>query len=515
MDDLTGGAELLLTWASIFYLLIGLLTGFVVGVLPGFQGASGAALLLPFAISLPLEHALLMMVGIYAGATYSGAVPAILMNVPGTAGAAATGLDGWPMAQQGRAEEAIGIARMASAIGGVIGVTLIVSSIGTFTKLALTFGSREIFAIAIVGLLMIGSLVGENAWKGVLAGLFGVLISMVSASPLTGQPRLTFGFLELYEGVPFIPVLIGLFAYSQMFALAIETTLMKGEAAPMAIAAEATTRQRLQGTIGRVIGGAATTFRYPRTLIRSSIIGTVIGVVPGAGAAIANFVSYGAAKRASKTPERFGTGHPEGVVASEAADNGVTGGTLVPTLTLGLPGSASAAVMLAALILHGVQPGPRVMVTHGPEAYAILLGLGLASILIIPLGILLATPMTLILKVKPAILVPTILLASTVGVFAFRSSMFDVGLALMFGVIGLFMIKNGYSVVPLVLGLILGPLAERNFIRSLSIGQDSVGYFFGSTSTRVIWAAVVVLLVSNFVRRYRKRQAGASTPAAV
>lgn len=244
--------------------------------------------------------------------------------------------------------------------------------------------------------------------------------------------------------------------------------------------------------------------------MRSSILGTIIGIVPGAGAAVANFLAYGGAKRASKEPELFGKGNPEGVVASETADNAVTGGTLVPTLTLGVPGSASAAIMLAALVLHGVQPGPRVMATHGSEVYAVLLGLLVASLAIVPVGILLAAPMALILRIRPAVLVPVICLLSAVGVYAIRSSVFDVGLAVLFGLVGLLLRVNGYPLVPIVLGVILGPLAERNFLRALSIGRDSWQYFVGSTTSRILWALIVGLMLSNVVRAVRSRQSSRS-----
>lgn len=518
VENLVDGLGMLFQADSLLYLLLGLLAGFVVGVLPGFQGASGAALMLPFTVPLSLEHALLVLVGIYAGATFSGSVPAILLNVPGTAGAAATAIDGYPMGQKGRAEEAIGIARMSSAIGGTVGLLLIISFIGVLSSLALTFGSREMFAVAIIGLLMIGSLLGYQPLKGILAGLLGVLISMMSASPVTGQPRVTFGFAELYQEVPFIPVLIGLFAFSQMFAMAIERSLITDVSGLKQLeerrraAAAGGVRGRLAHVLKEALSGVGTTFRYPRTLLRSSVMGTVVGVVPGAGSAVANFLSYGAAKRASRDPESFGKGNPEGVVASEAADNAVTGGTLVPTLTLGVPGSASSAIMLAALVLHGVRPGPQVMETHGAEAYAVLLGLLVASLAILPVGIVLAAPMAQVLRVPPAILVPTICVLSSAGVFAVRRSLFDVGLAILFGVLGLLLRSNGFPLVPVVLGLILGPLAERNFIRALSIGQDSVGYFFDSLAAQILWGALAVLIVSAFIRDRRGRRQAERPP---
>lgn len=501
-DDIFAGLDLLMQTQALLYLVGGLVAGFVVGVLPGFSGANAAALVLPFSIGLSTEVSLILMAGIYAGASFAGAIPAILMNVPGTAGAAATAVDGYPMARAGRAELAIGIARMASSLGGVLSMMVVLLIIGPLGDLALGFGAREMFVVALFGLTVIAAVVGDSFRKGMVSALLGLLIAAMSASPQTAQPRFTMGFLGLYDAVPFVPAIIGLFAITQMFLLAPRKYLLDP-----AIAAEMAENQGgLKHQLSELWEGIRTTLRYPGVVLRSSTIGLLLGCIPGVGTAVANFISYGETKRRSKDPSQFGKGAHQGVIASEACDNAVTGGTMVPTMTLGIPGSGTAAVMLGALYLHGVQPGPRVLVTHGPEMYAVLLGLLLASILILPLGIVLATPLAQIIKVKPSILTPIVLMLCVIGAFAIRSSWFDAGLAVAFGVLGYLMRIRGYPVVPLVLALILGPIAENNFMRAWLLSNGEVGYFFGSPTALFMWSLFFITVAAQLVQQVKRKR---------
>lgn len=511
MENILAGMELLLAPGPIFWLVFGIVAGFLVGALPGFSASNAAALALPFSIALSTESALILMAGIYAGASFAGAVPAILMNTPGTAGAAATALDGYPMARAGHAERAIGIARMASAVGGVISAVLILIVIGPMSSIALNFGARELFIVGLFGLVIIASVIGDNVRKGLIAGFLGLLIASMSASPLTAEPRFTLGFIELYDEVPFVPAVIGLFALTQMFILASQNQLTEADRdLPLGDEeGQASISQRIKTSLAEVWDGIRITLRYPVDIFRSSLLGMFMGIIPGVGTAVANFVSYAVARRRSRTPEDFGKGSPQGIIASEACDNAVTSGTLVPTLTLGIPGSATAAIMLAALYLHGVQPGPRVMVSNTGEAYAVLLSMLVASVLILPLGILLATPMVYIIRVRVAFLVPAVILLCVVGSFAVRNSMFDAGLALVFGLLGLLMRQFGYPAVPLILGLVLGPIIESNLLRALALGNNSVGYFFGSTYALVLWTMLAALIIFNLTRFIRGRNSEA------
>jgi putative tricarboxylic transport membrane protein len=512
VDAILSGLELLMQPAALLWMTAGLVAGFVVGVLPGFQSANATAIALPFSLFIPVEQALLLMVGIYCGAAFAGGVPAILVNVPGTASAAATALDGYPMRLQGRAAEAIGIARMASTLGGVISMVIILGLMGPLAGLALNFGAREMVLVVAFGILIIGGLVNESPLKGIFSAVLGMLIAAMSASPVSGASRFTMGFIELYEGIPIVPALIGLFAFTQMILLsgqsAMEIPRLQGlDSADTSHGATGVRRLFRETT-----AGMRTTFRYPRTILRSSIVGMLIGIAPGGGTSVGSFLGWTMARRVSKDPSSFGKGNPEGVVACETADNAVTGGTLVPTLALGIPGSASAAIMLAALVMHGITPGPRVLTDYAPEAYSVLLGVLLASALILPLGILLAAPMTLITKASPKVLVPLLLVVSVAGVFATRNQMFDVGLALVFGVLGYVMLKFGIPVIPMVLGLILGPLGERYLLRSLELGRYEVSYFFESPLAIGLWVLLLGVVVASIVKIVRGKQEPAPEP---
>lgn len=508
-DEIESGLELLLQPAPLLFLLLGLTVGFVVGVLPGLSTSNTAALLLPFSIGLPLESSLVLIVSIYAGAAFAGAVPAILLNVPGETGSAVTAIDGYPMAQRGEAGFAIGIARMASVLGGLISGVTVLLLLQPLGDLALQFGAREMFVVVLLGFVVASSIMGPSVRKGVLAGVLGLLIATVGASPLTAQNRFTFDVVALYEGVPFIPALIGAFAVSEMLLLA-------GAADPTRPGIHSAGLGTVRKQLADAVQGVRTTLAHPVAVLRASVIGIFLGVIPGIGTSIANFISYSFAKRQSKRPEEFGKGSPQGVIAAESCDNAVTSATLVPTLTLGIPGSATMAVILAAFYLQGVQPGPRVLTTNSAEAYAVVLAILLASLLILPLGVLLAGPLTLISRVPTAYLVPGVLFVSLAGAFATRFSLFDVGLTLAFGVFALLMRLHGYPVIPLVLGLILGPLGEEYLLRGLALGNGNVAYFFDSTVAKILWglllAMIGYLLVSGRKRTARTSRQEAGRP---
>lgn len=498
LDTIADGFGLLLQPMPLLWLVAGLCLGFLVGVLPGLSTSNTAALLLPFAIGLPTESSLILIVSIYAGAQFGGAVPAILVNVPGEAGAAVTALDGYQFTKRGEPALAIGIARMAAAIGGVVGGVVVLVLLGPLGQFALTFGARELFVVILLGFLVASSLMGESVRKGLLVGLLGLLLATVGGGPVTGQERFTFGVLELYEGISFIPALVGLFAVSEMLIL---VARHRGNGTELDVPTNSL-RQELR----EAIRGARETLRHKKVVGQSNALGVVLGLIPGIGTTIASFVSYSFAKRRSKTPERFGKGTPEGVIAAEACDSSAVGATMVPTLTLGIPGSATMAVVLASLYLQGIQPGPQVLISHGAEAYAAILALIVASILIMPLGVLLASPLAMVTKVPAKYLVPCVLLACFAGAFAVRYSLFDVGVAILFGVLGLVLRLNGYPVIPMVLGLVLGPLAEENLLRSLELGNNSIGYFFGSTTAIVLWLLLAAAAVYLFRQNRKAKQ---------
>lgn len=513
MGDLLAGVDLLLQLGVVLLIIAGLLGGFIVGVLPGVGGPTAAALVLPLTIGMPLHHGLILMVSIYAGSQFGAAVPAILVNIPGDAGSAATALDGHPMAMAGRAAEAIGIARMASVLGGVISCVAVILLLEPLSRVALLVGTREMFVVGLLSLLVIGTVVGDVPRKGILAALVGMLAATMAASPQTATPRFNLGYLELYEGIPIVPAMVGLFAFSQVFWLASHRRKALSDAADRTSDGPGGGRSRtsmilseLRSTFAKAFAGVAATLRLPRAVLQSTAIGLLIGAVPGAGSSVGSFMAYGAARRSSREPQNFGRGAPDGIVASEAADNAAAGGVLVPTLTLGVPGNATAALLLAAFYLHGIIPGPQVMQNYGAEAYSLLLGLLVASLLILPLGILVAAPLNYIVRFPLALLVPAIMLFAFIGVHSGRNLVFDIGLAVLLGVVGWIMRLHGYPVIPMVLGLILGPIVEVNFIRAVALSGGDHTYFFASPTVVILWILLAAVLVLAAVRS-RRRQA--------
>lgn len=503
MPELIGGLLILVTPAVLVALVLGVTAGFAIGILPGFGGGSAAAVVLPFALLFPIETVLAFLIGIYVGSQFGGSIPAILLNVPGTGSDAATALDGYPMTQAGQAERAIGIARTASVIGGAMAALLCLALLPLLGRVAIQFGSIEMLLIGATGLTIVATIVGDDPVKGLVAALLGISVSLMASDPITGNPRFTFDRPELFDQIPFIPVVIGGFAIAQMLVLS-------GQRTPIAQLAEATSSvlEKAKRSTRDFLGGIRATLSYPRDLVRSILISVGIGVIPGAGTSISTFASYAAARRASKTPERFGKGAEEGVLASEASDSATAAGTLVPTLTLGIPGGATSAIMLSAMIAQGIPPGPRFMAEHAPQAYSVLLGILLASLLILPLSLLLAVPMSYITRVNPSVLVPVVMVVGLIGAFASRGYMFDMTVALIVGVGALLMRVAGYPIVPLIFGFILGPMIESNFLRSLRLGDNDPMYFLlpERPIAKVLWVLFIAAVAFNVMATVRQRR---------
>jgi putative tricarboxylic transport membrane protein len=510
---LEAGWHLIANPTCVLVMIIGLTIGFIAGVLPGFSGPNAAALLLPISLHYPPSIALALIISIYAGTTFGGTIPAILINVPGEGGSAATALDGYPMARAGKAQLAIGIARMASVLGGVIGVAIAIALIHPISTIAVRIGPPELFVVSMIGVTVCATLIGDNVAKGLTVAFLGMLISAMSVGPISAEPRLDFGIPELYDQVPLVAAVVGIFALSEMMLLpqqmgAIEdqpdysaTDNRKPAVGMMAVVL------RLLGldNIPEIIRGVRVTLSYPGAVLQGSLIGLMIGTIPGIGSSVSNLVAYGAAKRWSKEKEKFGKGHPVGIIASEASDNALAGGSLIPTLTLGIPGNATSAVMLAALYLYGIQPGPQFMTSHPGEAYGVLLAAMGSSILILPLGIILSAPLVYFTKIRMEILVPVTIFISVIGAFATNASMFDVSVALAFGLLTLLLRIFNYPIIPLFLGLILGPLAENNFVRSLALSRYDFKIFWQSTPSKALLALLAILLISGIVRNIRGR----------
>lgn len=477
-----GGAQYLFTWDTFLILVIGVVIGIVAGSIPGLSSSNTTAILLPLTLGMTTQGALVFLGAIYVGCQYGGSVPAILFKTPGTTGAGATTLDGYPLARQGKATYALGISLTASCIGGAIAAFVALFVIKPSAQIALKFGPAEIFLLALLGIAIIVTSSEKNMAKGLLAGATGLLIATMSADPTLGRPRLTFGLIELFDSIPLIPALVGLFAYPSLIAL---------------VGEEAVSRKTDQaiGKLEQIVEGVRETFRHFGGVVRSALIGLFVGILPGAGIDVAAFLSYGQAKAWSKHPEKFGEGSPEGVLASEASNNAVAAGALVPSIALGIPGSSTTAIMLAALTLHGINPGPQVMGMYSNEVYALFLAVLIANILLWPFGFIYTRLVSKLSLTNTAYLVPGIFAICMVGSFATRGFMLDMYLFIIFGILGYIMTENGFPHVPLILGLVMGKIAEENFIVAFRLSKGSFGIFFKSGITKIMWVVIIGALV--------------------
>jgi putative tricarboxylic transport membrane protein len=469
----------------------GCLWGIFGGALPGISPSIAMALLLPLTYGMEPVAAIVLLASVYVGAEYGGSIPAILIRTPGTNAAAATTIDGYEMARQGKAGEALGISLMAGLIGGLFGLAVLVLATEPLAEVALAFTPMAYFALAVLGLSVIASLSGGSLLKGIIGACLGLLVATVGTDPVSGVPRFTFGSPDLLGGVRPILVMVGLFAVSEMLVQIGEPAWARAE--------KRDTRLKLPG------------LAMQRKLFRAQAIGcgigTFEGVTPGAGGTVAAFMAYNEAKRWSKTPEEFGRGSPEGVAAPESANNVVTATALVPLLSLGIPGSNSAAVLLGGFLIHGLQPGPMLF-EKAPEVVAGLYwGLLLANIAMLLLGLVILTPCLWLVNRPKPYLIAAILALVLSGVFAIEQSFFDVGLVLAAGVLGYLLRLCGVPTLPLVLGVVLGFMVESNYRRSLLIGGGDHAVFLEDTVAVILLSLALALSAWSLWREFGRKAA--------
>ena len=469
--------------------ILGVAVGIVIGALPGLTATMGVAILLPFTFGMDPVSGLLMISGVYFGGVYAGSITAILLRIPGTPAAAATAMDGYELTKQGKAGIALGTATCSSFIGGTISIFVLVFLSPMLANVALEFSASETFALAVFGLSIIASISGKSLVKGLIAGFLGLLVSTIGLDPMGGFPRYTGGYPDLMS-VPFIPVMIGLFAASEAFKSIAESEAIRNKAAEL----------------GRIIPTWATFKSLIGTILRSTGLGIFIGSIPGAGADIAAFVAYGEAKRFSKHPENFGKGELSAVAACESGANGCTGGALLPMLTLGIPGDAVTAVMLGALTLQGLQPGPLLFKDHADMVFTLFAGMLFCYVVMFLLGLGSLRFIGKILQMPKSVLTPLILALSIVGTYAINNSTFDIGIMLMAGVIGFFMQKFDFPPSPIVLALIMGPMAEANFRRALSLSNGSYDFLYTRPITAAFLGLAIISLLFPFVRKLLARR---------
>lgn len=470
--------------------------GLIVGGIPGFSAANTIIILMPLTLAMDLQTGLVFMVTLYCAARMGAGIPAILVNIPGTAGAAATPLDGYPMAKMGKGQQALSISFVASCIGGLLTTLIALATMPILARVGFYMHSVEMIVVMLFGISLIASIAAQDILKGLIAGFFGLMIGGIGTDVVYATPRGTMGFLELYDGVPLIPALVGLFAVSEAFLIIEKRVIISEDAEPK------------HPNWHDTIEGVNIALRRWWHITWTSLIGLVIGVIPGAGASIASFVAYQQSRAFSKTPEKYGTGHPEGLIAPESANNGVTSGTLVPLLVLGIPGGATAAIMLVVMQFHGVSFGPSLFENQPKIGYGMFMAMALAYLMMFLTILPLSRYMSHVTTVPTTYLAPLIISFTLVGGFVPREYMFDMYLALVFGVIGYIARRTGYHVAAILIGVILGPLLETYFLRALKKSDGDVSVLFSSTLGNLLWAALAASLILPFYFEWRRKRKG-------
>lgn len=491
--------ELFLHILSMWWVIVpSIFLGLIVGAIPGFSAANTIIVLLPFTLVMDVEIGLIFMVALYCAARMGAGIPAILVNIPGTAGAAATPLDGYPMVKQGRGQEALAISFMSSTMGGILTTVIALLAMPMLARVGFYMHSVEMVVVMLFGISLIASVAAKDTLKGLIAGFFGLMIGSIGADHVYATPRGTMGFLELYDGIPLIPALVGLFAISEAF-LVIEGQDVLSRHGRERIATHSWAQT--------ILGVKITLSRWWH-VTWSSLIGLVIGVIPGAGASIASFVAYQQSRTFSRTPEAYGTGHVEGLIAPEAANNGVTAGTLVPLLVLGIPGGATAAIMMVVMQYQGVHTGPRLFMENPELGYGIFMAM-LVTYLLMALTILpLSRYLSRVTLVSTTLMSPMIIGFTLIGSFVPREYLFDMYLAFAFGIIGYIARKTGYHVAAILIGVILGPLLEQYMLRALKMSDGDVTVLFSSTLGNVLWLLLALTIITPYVLHLRRARQG-------
>ena len=483
--------------SSFIYMNLGLLAGVIFGCIPGLTVMLCLVLFLPFTYNLEAIDSFMFLLGIYCAGSYGGSISAILINTPGTPHAAATMLDGNPLAKRGLAQKALNIALEASTFGGIFSALVLLFLAPQVAKVALKFGASEIFILCVFGISIIAGVSGDSLAKGIISGCIGLFLSIIGMDVISGTFRFTLNNYNLYAGFDLVIVLIGLFALSETISNSNGSKEFK-----------ASTTMHLGKT--EKDRGKLTKAEYLRMLphvIKSSIIGVIVGVIPGTGASMASFFSYDRARKSSKHPEEFGNGSIEGIAAAESANNAVTGATLIPLLTLGIPGDAAVAILLGTLMANGLTPGPNLFQEHGLTLYAIMVGLVFINIFMYLQGKYLTGFFAKVTKIPSEILIPIIVVFCFAGSYSIKSSMFDLYISIAFGIIAYILVKLKFSTIPVLLGLVLGALTESNLRRTLIISQGSLSIFVKrpiSLAFLVVLVITIGFIVKENIARSRK-----------
>lgn len=482
MDVILQAITFVFQWQNLAALVAGTIYGIIIGVLPGLGPSAGMALAIPLVIKWHPATALIFMGALYKCSNYGGSITAILVNTPGDASNAATILDGYPMCEKGRGGVALALSASAAMVGGLIGMVFLIFAAPFLANFALRFGPAEYFLTALLALSIVAAVMQGATIKGLISAGLGLMLSTVGFDVITGHLRFTFGWAPVEDGIPLIQALVGLFAVTQALCLVESASAIS----------------RIGKLAGGFWEGVITYFKHPYAILRATAIGLFIGVLPAVGQSSAGLLAWGEAKRESKHPETFGHGDPEGVIASETATNACMPGDLVCTIALGIPGSVGAAIFLGVMIIFGVIPGPLVFSEKADVIYSLFVALLLTSFIVFLVGMTVARHLAVTTLLPNEIIVPAILAISLLGSFAIRNLMADVVISLIFGVLGYIMLKGGFTPIPLLLGLVLGEMVERNYHRALMISGGSYSIFFSSLISKVL----IFLIILSFAGPY-------------
>jgi TctA family transporter len=491
LSNLELGFGVALTWANVGWCLLGVALGTLVGVLPGIGPVATIAMLLPVTFHLSPVAALIMLAGIYYGAQYGGSTTAILVNLPGESSAVVTCLDGYQMARQGRAGPALAIAALGSFFAGCVATLILATFAPPLAELAFKFGPAERFSLMVLGLVAAVTLARGSLLKAIAMIVLGILLGLVGADPEVGRMRYTFGIPQLTDGINFVVVAMGIFAFGEIIS-----NLAQGSS-----------REVFTSKIGRLWPSGDDFRRAWKAVLRGTGIGSVLGILPGGGAVLGSFASYMIEKRIAKEPARFGKGAVEGVAGPESANNAGAQTSFIPLLTLGIPSNAVMALMVGAMIIHGIQPGPQVM-TERPELFwGMVASMWIGNLLLVILNLPLIGVWVWLLTVPYRLLYPAILVLACIGIYSLNNSVFDVGLAVLFGLLGYVFIKLECEPAPLLLGFVLGPMLEENLRKAMTISRGDPSVFFTrplSLTMLALAALLMLLVVLPTVRRTRE-----------
>lgn len=491
IDNILQALPLLFSLEVVSWMVIGTVVGVVIGGLPGLSTTMGIAVLIPLTFTMSPLGALGMIAGIYNGAMYGGAIPAILLRIPGTPAGIATVFDGHPMALSGHGRQALRIALYSSAFGGAVSAISLLLLAPPLAKIALKFGPAEVFWLAILGLTTIAVVLSTNPVKGLLSACFGLVIGLVGIDQMTGSERFTLDSLYLTGGIGILVLLTGLYAIPPAIDLAAKALLIKAE-------------DLKRGNTG--VGESLPWRQLIPTWLKSSTIGVLVGIVPGAGGNIASLLAWSEARRSSKDPGRFGKGAPEGVAAAECANNADNASALIPALTLGIPGNAVAAVILGGLLVHGLLPGPALFRDSAPVTYGFMLSMLVTSVLLLFVGSIGARLFISVLRLPALLLAPMIIAMTYIGIYSIGNSLFDVAMVTVIGMLGYGMEKMDIPLAPAVLAVILGPMAEAELRRALLISQGDYGFLFASPISLVLVGLILLMLLTPWVKKWLSRK---------